>query len=147
MYNYDDYYEKSKLDELTEEYLNKVSDLFKENIKNNIKEIELQKQTNEKRVSELYDRERFLNKKEEELNKRDREFNTLKDSFIAEWLKKYGFDLSIGQQVYVLTYSTVKQVCPICNDKRKVFAKFNGKDVEIECPDCKGYPKTEKQYN
>lgn len=131
-WEYEEYLERSDLEELTTEYTEKVKGLLTERARKEIGDIENREKVVSEKETELKEREREIERKENELEKQ-------KDQIIIDWIKKYGLDLEIGQKVWEITNNYNKERCPICKGTRKVKALFGDKNIEIDCPECKGY--------
>lgn len=131
-YNYEDYYDD--LDTLTDEYVEKAKECLKENIKEDIKHYECKKKL-------LMDLQEKLAEKEIELQKRENAFKDNKKQIIVDWIKDFGLDLQIGQEVYIIKKSNKGIECPTCQNEKKVKIKIKDKEFKIQCPDCQGWGK------
>lgn len=140
--DYEDYY-GSELNALTDEYLEKVKNCFKDDVKNLVLDIKAQQKRNEEESKALLDRELAVQKLEKEIAS----LQDKKDEIILEFMKQYGLDLQIGQQVYVIKQSSERIRCNTCHDTRKIKIQVADKEFEINCPDCKGYQKTKATYD
>lgn len=138
---YEDYY-GSELDSLTDEYLEKVKECFKEDVKNLIEDIKAKEKRNQQKESELRERELNIQKQEKEIAL----LQDKKDEIVLEFMKKHGLDLQIGQQVYIIQKDNQEIKCPTCHDARKIKVQLEGKEFEIRCPDCGGYKKSKPTY-
>ena len=136
--DYEGYYEPSEVDQLVEEFKDKIREHLLPNIREEIERLnklnfEL-KQKNEKykkRESEINAKERDLKYKEENLKREvEKEFY---ESNIGDTLKDY----IEKSEVYFADSKGLRQdKCSLCNGKRKLVANFpNGKTTETNC-DC-----------
>jgi len=139
--NYDefeDYYEPSEVDQLVEEFKDKVRDHLLPNIREEIER--LNKENNDlrnkneeyrKRESEINNKERDLKYKSENLKREaEREFY---QSNIGDTLKDY---INKAEVWFADSKGFEQEKCSLCNDKRKLVAEFpGGKTTEISC-DC-----------
>jgi len=135
---FENYYEQSEVDQLVEEFKDKIREHLLPNIREEIERLnklnfEL-KQKNEKykkRESEINAKERDLKYKEENLKREvEKEFY---ESNIGDTLKDY----IEKSEVYFADSKGLRQdKCSLCNGKRKLVANFpNGKTTETNC-DC-----------
>ena len=136
--DYENYYEPSEVDQLVEEFKEKCRDYLLPNIREEIdrlneENIELNRKNNEykNRESELNNKERDLKYKEDNLKKEvEREFY---ESNIGDTLKDY---IEKAEVWFADKRGLLQEKCSLCNDKRKLVAKFqNGKTTETNC-DC-----------
>lgn len=139
--DYDDYensYEPSEIDQLVEEFRDKCREHLLPNIREEIDRLnkengELKSKNNEykKRESELNNKERNLKYKEDNLKREvEREFY---ESNIGDTLKDY---IEKAEVWFADSKGFHQEKCSLCNDKRKLVAKFkNNKTTEINC-DC-----------
>jgi hypothetical protein len=140
--NYDDYenyYEPSEVDQLVEEFRDKVREHLLPNIREEIERLnkengELQRKNNEykNREAELNSKERDLKYKEENLKREvEREFYA---SNIGDTLKDY---IEKAEVWFADNKGFEQEKCSLCNNERRLIAKFkNKKTTEIDC-DCK----------
>lgn len=136
-WEYEEYLEKSDLEELATEYTEKVKGLLTERARKEIESME----NREKVVSE---KETELEEREEEIERKENELEKQKDQIIIDWIKKYGLDLEIGQKVWEVTSKCTQEDCPLCKGKSKVKALFEGNYIDISCPGCSGYGRVTK---
>lgn len=142
---YDEYYEKSELENAFDEFLNKVQEYAKEGVKSQIKDIELREQENKAKSDSLWSWENKLEARQNELDKREKDIENKKNEIILEFLSKYGLDLKIGQKVYYLKDISTSSECPTCNGKGKLQKEIDGLIYETKCPSCNyGRVKEEK---
>jgi len=141
--NYDDYdyetqYEPSEVDQLVEEFRDKIREHLLPNIQEEIdrlnkENIELRQKYNEYKTkeSELSNKERDLKYKEDNLKREvEREFYA---SNIGDTLKDY---IENAEVWFADSKGFQQDKCHLCNDKRKLVAEFpGGKTTEINC-DC-----------
>lgn len=139
--DYEDYYE-SELDSLTDEYLGKVKEYFKEDVKNLIEDIKTKEKRNAQKESELRERELAIQKQEKEMAS----LQDKKGEIILEFMKKYGLNLELNQKVYIIESDSEKVECPTCHDNKKIKLQLEGKEFEISCPECHGYGRERKIY-
>jgi len=136
--DYENYYEPSEVDQLIEEFRDKIREHLLPNIQEEIDR--LNKENNELRIkfneyknkeSELNSKERNLKYKEDNLKREvEREFYA---SNIGDTLKDY---IDNSEVWFADSKGFSQDKCSLCNDKRKLVANFsNGKTTEISC-DC-----------
>ena len=139
--DYDDYenqYEPSEVDQLVEEFKDKCREHLLSNIREEIERlnkenIELKHKNDEyrKRESEINNKERDLKYKEDNLKREvEKEFYA---SNIGDTLKDY---IEKAEVWFADRKGFSQEKCSLCNDKRKLVAKFpGGKTTEMNC-DC-----------
>ena len=136
--DFEDYYEPSEVDQLVEEFKDKVREHLLPNIREEIER--LNKENNDlrnkneeyrKRESEIGNKERDLKYKAENLKREvEREFY---QSNIGDTLKDY---IDKAEVWFADQKGFPQEKCSLCNDKRKLVANFpNGKTTETNC-DC-----------
>ena len=136
--DYEGYYEPSEVDQLVEEFKDKVREHLLPNIREEI--VRLNKQNAElkckneeykKRESELNNKERDLKYKTDNLKREvEKEFYA---SNIGDTLKDY---IEKAEVWFAENKGFRQDKCSLCNDKRKLIANFpNGKTTETNC-DC-----------
>ena len=136
--DYEDYYEPSEVDQLVEEFKDKVREHLLPNIQEEIERLNKEnndlKNKNEeyrKRESEIRNKEIDLKYKAENLKREvEREFY---QSNIGDTLKDY---IENAKVWFADNKMFHQEKCSLCNDKRKLIANFpNGKTTETNC-DC-----------
>lgn len=142
--DFEDYYEPSEVDQLVEEFRDKVREHLLPNIREEIerlnKENEKLRNKNEeyrKRESEINSKERDLKYKEDNLKREvEREFYEIN---IGDTLKQYIEDCEIW---FANTENYQNQKCNLCNSKRELVANFpDGKTTKKECSCAKIFSK------
>jgi len=136
--DYEGYYEPSEVDQLVEEFKDKIREHLLPNIQEEINRLNKEnndlKNKNEeyrKRESEISNKERDLKYKAENLKREvEKEFY---QSNIGDTLKDY---IDKAEVWFADQKGFPKEKCSLCNDKRKLVANFpNGKTTETNC-DC-----------
>jgi len=136
--NYEDYYEHSEVDQLVEEFKDKIREHLLPNIREEIEqlnkentELRIKNEEYKKRESEINNKERDMKYKEENLKREvEREFYK---SNIGDTLKDY---IDKAEVWFADSKGFEQEKCSLCNSKRKLVAKFkNNKTTEISC-DC-----------
>lgn len=136
--DYENYYEPSEVDQLVEEFKEKCRDFLLPNIQEEIDHLnkengELQRKNNEykDRESEFKSKERDLKYKEENLKREvEKEFYA---SNIGNTLKDY---IEKAEVWFADNKGLPQDKCLLCNNDRKLVAKFkNKKTTQIAC-DC-----------
>ena len=136
--DFEDYYEPSEVDQLVEEFKDKIREHLLPNIREEIER--LKKENNDirnkneeyrKRESEISSKERDLKYKADNLKREvEREFYK---SNIEDTLKDY---IENAKVWFADNKGFPQEKCLLCNDKRKLVANFpNGKTTETNC-DC-----------
>lgn len=135
--DYEAYIEPSELDTLTDEYLEKVKEHFKDRFKEQIKLVDEQAKKNTENMKILGVRELTLNMRETEINQKYEDLEKHKGNLLFEWLSQYGLDLNPGQKVYTIKENTEWEDCPKCKGTGKIKVKSeDGIDYDMDCPDC-----------
>jgi len=138
-YDYENYYEPSEVDQLVDEFKDKCREFLLPNIKEEINslnkensELKTKNEEYRKRENEINSKERDLKYKEENLKREvEREFY---QSNIGDTLK----DLIEKSEVWFAeNRGFTQEKCSLCNNERKLVAKFkNGKTTTTDC-ECK----------
>lgn len=139
----EEYYEPSKIEQAYQEFLDKAKECMKEDLAQQAKQIEEDKNRVSNREEELAVKERELNEREYQINKKYEEIDSYQDKVIADWLSKYGVDLEVGQKVYTIVSNNESYECPRCGGTGKIkVTTEKGEQIEVNCPDCvSNYPK------
>jgi len=136
--DYEDYYEQSEVDQLIEEFKDKIREHLLPNIREEIEqlnkentELRIKNDEYKKRESEINNKERDLKYKADNLKREvEREFY---ESNIGETLKDY---IEKAEVWFGDNKGFRQDKCSLCNDSRKLVANFpNGKTTETNC-DC-----------
>lgn len=149
MYNdyYDDEcYEPSKIEQAYQEFLDKAKECMKDDLTQQAKKVEEDKNRVYNQEEELAVKERELNEREYQINKKYEEIDNYQDKVIADWLSKFGVDLEVGQKVYTIGWKYVVYDCPKCNGSGKIKATTEqGEQIEVTCPECGKYRRNGKK--
>jgi len=136
--NYEGYYEPSEVDQLVEEFKDKIREHLLQNIREEIEqlnkentELKIKNEEYKKRESEINAKERDLKYKEDNLKREvEKEFY---ESNIGDTLKDY---IEKSEVWFADSKGFRQDKCSLCNGKRKLVANFpNGKTTETSC-DC-----------
>ena len=136
----EEYYEPSKIEQAYQEFLDKAKECMKDDLAQQVKKVEEDKNRVYNREEELAVKERELNEREYQINKKYEEIDSYQDKVIADWLSKFGVDLTPGQKVYTIGRKCVEYDCPRCNGTGKIKATTEqGEQIEVPCPECGKY--------
>lgn len=141
-----EYYEPSKIEQAYQEFLGKAKECVKEDLAQQVKKVEEDKNRVDNREEELAVKERELNEREYQINKKYEEIDSYQDKVIADWLSRFGVDLTPGQKVYTIGWKSVVYDCPKCNGVGKIKATTEqGEQIEVTCPECGKYRRNGKK--
>ena len=134
-FDYEEYYEKSELEELTNEYLEKAKDLFNKSLK------ELVEQTKAAREYSIgvYNLQRELEQKQKILEQKQK-------ALYHQLIKELGLDLKIGQIVYIVKVNEKRYKCPHCSGKGYINIEKDGIVYKANCPHCENGTMVERKY-
>lgn len=142
----DECYEPSKIEQAYQEFLDKTKECMKEDLAQQVKKVEEDKNRVYNREEELAVKERELNEREYQINKKYDEIDKYQDKVIYNWLSKFGVDLTPGQKVYTIGWKRVVYDCPKCNGTGKIKATTEqGEQIEVTCPECGAYHRSGKK--
>lgn len=142
----DEYYEPSKIEQVYQEFLNKATECMKEDLAQQVKKVEEDKNRVSNREEELAVKERELNEREYQINKKYEEIDKYQDKVIYDWLSNFGVDLTPGQKIYTIGWKWVEYDCPKCNGTGKIKATTEqGEQIEVTCPECSKYRRSGKK--
>ena len=136
--DYEGYYEPSEVDQLVEEFKDKIREHLLPNIREEIEqlnkentELRIKNEEYKKRESEINNKERDLKYKADNLKREvEKEFY---ESNIDDTLKDY---IEKSEVWFADSKGFRQDKCSLCNGKRKLVANFpNGKTTETNC-DC-----------
>lgn len=142
----EEYYEPSKIEQAYQEFLDKAKECMKEDLSQQAKKVEEDKNRVSNREEELAVKERELNEREYQINKKYEDIDNYQDKVIYDWLSKFGVDLTPGQKVYTIGRKYVVYDCPKCNGTGKIkVTTEQGEQIEITCPECGKYYRSGKK--
>lgn len=145
MYDYEDYYkDPSEIDALFEEYSAKLQSMLKNEIVNNAKKYDVNK-------DEVKTMMMIANGLKEEYERKLEEFDTEISKAAQEqhnkWLEKLlHTDIKVGDMVYkVYSNGRTYLTCPYCEDG-KVKLTLGDKVASVNCPICNNYKPSLPKY-
>lgn len=142
----EEYYESTKIEQAYQEFLDKAKECMKEDLAQQAKKVEEDKNRVSNREEELAVKERELNEREHQIDKKYEEIDSYQDKVIYDWLSKFGVDLKPGQKVYTIDKKCVEYDCPRCNGAGKInVTTEQGEQMKITCPECGKYYKSGKK--
>lgn len=59
--------------------------------------------------------------------------------YINKFVRNATHGLAPGDKVWVIETDYAREECKTCKGRKKVTARINGNDIEIQCPECSGY--------
>lgn len=119
---------------------------MKEDLAQQVKKVEEDKNRASNREEELAVKERELNEREYQINKKYEEIDKYQDKVIYDWLSNFGVDLTPGQKVYTIGWKWVEYDCPKCTGTGKIKATTEqGEQIEVTCPECSKYRRSGKK--
>jgi hypothetical protein len=147
--DYEEYYDMSKIEEAYQEFIDKVNSLVSDDLKAAQSNIYAEKEKINQEKQNIKIKNSELSIRESDVSKREKEFETNKIKYIKEYLSQhFGFDLKVGQKVWIIDrrYDYIK--CPKCNGEKTFSVEKDGFTYTRPCENCKGNGKIDTyKYN
>lgn len=143
--DYENYYnEPSEVDDLFNEYSEKLKTMLKNEVVENAKKYDINKDEVKTMMSVANGLKEEYERKLEEF---DNQINNKAMEYHNKWLEKLlGSDLKIGDTVYkIISNGSTKLQCPYCN-KGKIEVNLKDKTEEVQCPICNGWSPSLQKY-
>lgn len=132
------YFEDFDFQALSEEYLDKVKELFNTKFKDYIEGLKLERESFKEKENNLRKRAEELNEKENDLIKRENYLTAHKNDLIQEMLTRFGLDLKPFQKVFVIANNEERHECPCCKGKGVLSKIIDEVEYRASCKRCNG---------
>ena len=142
-----DYYEQSELELAHSEFLKKVNEILKSDLKNIIKRNKEKEISLKNEWKEISIKRKEIEELEKSVIAREQLLEKTKGKIVADFLQTYGLDLNIGQEVWYITTTSHSKVCDKCNGVKEYEKEIDGEIYKRKCNKCGGTGKIwEKEY-
>lgn len=142
-----DYYEQSELDLAHSEFLKKVNEIIKSDLKNIVKRNKEKEISLKNEWKEISIKRKEIEELEKSVIAREQLLEKTKGKIVADFLQTYGLDLNIGQEVWYITATSNSKVCDECNGVKEYEKEIDGEIYKRKCNKCGGTGKIwEKEY-
>ena len=144
-YGYDDcFYKPAEIENIICEAENNIKQLFTDKIKNVISEAaeaEKKLEALNREIKKAEYKKKMIEKslKETEEKAEKAELYDMPKKYIDKFIRNVAKNFAPNDTVYYVKAIFKDSPSEICKGDKKVIAKINGTEMEIPCPNCKGY--------
>lgn len=133
-----DYYEQSELDLAHSEFLKKVNEIIKSDLKNIVKRNKEKEISLKNEWKEISIKRKEIEELEKSVIAREQLLEKTKGKIVADFLQNYGLDLNIGQEVWYIVCQGHNETCDECNGMKEYEKEIDGEIYTRKCNKCNG---------